>query len=44
MEERVNHLGGSFQAKSEPGLGTVLLVELPLAARAPSGQPAAVRS
>ena len=44
MEERVNHLGGSFQAKSEPGLGTVLLVELPLAARATSGQPTAVPS
>ena len=30
MEERVNHLGGAFQVKSEPGHGTVLLVELPL--------------
>jgi signal transduction histidine kinase len=36
MEERVNHLGGSFQVKSEPGHGTMLVVELPLTAAEPS--------
>ncbi len=34
MEERVEHLGGTFLVKSEPGHGTVLDVELPL----PAGQ------
>ncbi|HLN03758.1 MAG TPA: sensor histidine kinase [Bryobacteraceae bacterium] len=34
MEERVEHLGGTFQVRSEPGHGTVLDVELPL----PTGQ------
>lgn len=38
MEERVEHLRGTFQVKSEPGRGTVLEVELPLPA-APAGQP-----
>jgi signal transduction histidine kinase len=32
MEERVQHLGGTFQVKSEPGHGTVLEVELPVPA------------
>ncbi len=41
MEERVNHLGGTFQVKSEPGCGTVLLVELPLPGSHPA-QPATV--
>jgi signal transduction histidine kinase len=36
MEERVNHLGGSFQVKSEPGHGTMLVVELPLTMTEPS--------
>jgi len=31
MEERVNHLGGSFQVRSQPGAGTKVAVELPLA-------------
>ncbi|MBI3470108.1 MAG: MCP four helix bundle domain-containing protein, partial [Candidatus Solibacter usitatus] len=31
MEERVRHLGGTFQVESEPGRGTLLKVELPLA-------------
>ncbi|HEY7335487.1 MAG TPA: sensor histidine kinase [Bryobacteraceae bacterium] len=31
MEERVNHLGGVFQVRSEPGAGTRVAVELPLA-------------
>ncbi|MDQ2777032.1 MAG: sensor histidine kinase [Acidobacteriota bacterium] len=35
MEERVKHLGGSFQATSEVGQGTLLSVELPLAATRP---------
>ena len=30
MEERVQHLGGTFQVKSEPGHGTLLQVELPV--------------
>jgi len=30
MEERVQHLGGTFQVKSEPGHGTALQVELPV--------------
>src|SRR5579872_5223800 len=30
MEERVEHLGGTFQVKSEPGRGTLLEVELPV--------------
>jgi signal transduction histidine kinase len=32
MEERVTHLGGTFQVNSKPGQGTSLLIELPLAA------------
>jgi signal transduction histidine kinase len=31
MEERVNHLGGSFAVRSQPGEGTRVAVELPLA-------------
>jgi signal transduction histidine kinase len=31
MEERVNHLGGSFAVRSQPGEGTKVAVELPLA-------------
>ncbi len=38
MEERVQHLGGNFEVKSEPGHGTVLEVELPVPA-APAEQP-----
>jgi len=39
MEERVHHLGGSFQVKSEPGHGAMLMVELPLlAAKTPAQQ------
>jgi signal transduction histidine kinase len=34
MEERVTHLGGAFQVNSEPGRGTLVLVELPLGATA----------
>jgi signal transduction histidine kinase len=34
MEERVTHLGGRFQLQSEPGQGTRLRIEIPLAARA----------
>jgi signal transduction histidine kinase len=34
MEERVTHLGGRFQLQSEPGHGTRLRIEIPLAARA----------
>jgi signal transduction histidine kinase len=30
MEERVSRLGGSFEAKSNPGAGTTLILELPL--------------
>ena len=32
MEERVNHIGGTLQVKSELGRGTLLMAELPLAA------------
>jgi signal transduction histidine kinase len=32
MEERVRHLGGTFEIESKPGLGTRLQVKLPLAA------------
>jgi signal transduction histidine kinase len=32
MEERVRHLGGSFEIDSKPGRGTLLLVRLPLTA------------
>ena len=32
MEERVRHLGGSFQVDSQPGRGTLLRVTLPVAA------------
>jgi len=31
MEERVRHLGGSFEIDSQPGCGTLLRVALPLA-------------
>lgn len=31
MEERVRHLGGTFEIDSHPGRGTLLTVELPLA-------------
>jgi signal transduction histidine kinase len=31
MEERVHHLGGSFAVDSQPGRGTTLKIELPLA-------------
>ena len=31
MEERVTHLGGSFAVRSQPGSGTKVAVELPLA-------------
>ena len=38
MEERVHHLGGSFQVKSELGHGTILVVELPLSVAESSAQ------
>jgi signal transduction histidine kinase len=31
MEERVHHLGGALRVKSQPGSGTTIAVELPLA-------------
>jgi len=31
MEERVNHLGGAFEVASQPGNGTKVAVELPIA-------------
>jgi signal transduction histidine kinase len=31
MQERVNHLGGSFEIDSSPGAGTKLAVHLPIA-------------
>jgi signal transduction histidine kinase len=31
MEERVTHLGGTFQVSSRPGQGAALHIELPLA-------------
>ena len=34
MEERITHLGGSFQVNSQPGQGATLHIELPLAATA----------
>jgi len=34
MEERVTHLGGRFQVQSDPGRGTGLQIEIPLAERA----------
>lgn len=37
MEERVNHLGGVFAIQSQPGRGTKLSIELPLAAEAVPG-------
>jgi signal transduction histidine kinase len=37
MEERVHHLGGAFTIDSQPGLGTRLKVNLPLADLATSG-------
>jgi len=37
MEERVHHLGGEFTIDSQPGLGTRLKVNLPLADLATSG-------
>jgi signal transduction histidine kinase len=30
MEERVHNLSGTFEVHSEPGLGTVVAIELPL--------------
>ena len=33
MEERVTHLGGRFHLQSEPGHGTRLRIEIPLAER-----------
>jgi signal transduction histidine kinase len=42
MEERVRHLGGDFQVKSEPGKGASICIRLPLPQEAP--QPAAARS
>jgi len=33
MEERVTHLGGRFHLQSEPGRGTELQIEIPMAAR-----------
>jgi signal transduction histidine kinase len=45
MEERVNHLGGTFQVRSEPGRGTLLTAELPLAANGrPAPQEASART
>ena len=38
MEERVSHLGGSFQVESEPGRGTTVRVELPAPAPASQAQ------
>ena len=35
MEERVNHLGGVFTIDSQPGRGTVLSINLPVAELAP---------
>jgi signal transduction histidine kinase len=32
MEERVRHLGGTFEIDSSPGRGTLLQVSLPLTA------------
>jgi chemotaxis protein histidine kinase CheA len=34
MEERVNHLGGTFSIDSQPGRGTLLKIILPLASLA----------
>ena len=34
MEERITHLGGTFQVRSKPGQGATLHIELPLAAGA----------
>ncbi len=31
LEERVRHLGGSFTVSSEPGNGTALTIDLPVA-------------
>ena len=45
MEERVQHLGGSFQVKSEPGQGTTLIAEFPVPkTQAPSQNAGALRS
>ena len=38
IEERVNHLGGSFKVDSAPGMGTSIEAVLPL--RRPSGEAA----
>jgi len=34
MEERITHLGGTFEVRSKPGQGVTLHIELPLAAGA----------
>ncbi len=45
MEERVHHLGGTFEVQSEPGQGTLLIVELPLpSADAPAETARSARS
>lgn len=46
MEERVSHLGGTFQVTSEPGQGTLLSIELPLrnSPRRPNGSEQFARS
>jgi signal transduction histidine kinase len=44
MEERVHHLGGTFEVRSEPGHGTLLMVELPLPVQAPAETARSARS
>jgi two-component system sensor histidine kinase UhpB len=34
MQERVTHLGGTFEIESEPGRGTLLAIALPLVGQA----------